>query len=516
VQPCVIYARVSTKEQQEEGYSIPAQLKSMRAFCEKEELLPVAEFIEAESAGKAGRSRFGAMLAFFGEHPDVRLVVAHKLDRLYRNFADQVKLEEELGVRARYVLGDMPDSPQGQLLRDVQLSVAKFYLGNLREEVKKGLAEKAAQGGWNGRAPLGYVNDRETHKIVPDPLRAPLVRYAFERYASGLVSLNDLANELHAIGLSHVRSGSKVYASSLHGLLRNPVYTGFVRFKGTLYEGKHEPLVSLELFGEVQQVFEPNRNGNKEQKHVFALRDFLTCGECGCKITAERQRGHVYYRCTHGKGRDLCHEKAYTREELLLEQVESIFRTIELGQDLVAELRKEAEKMDAEDEQGTEEERQALLQAIADNKSRVDRLLDSYLENLIDRDTYQHKARELGEERLGFEQRKARLEQTSKESLTARLDQIVAEAGKARLRFSGASTRQQRDVLAKVLLNATLRQQEIMEFQLKHPFNLLQTDRDGALIAGKWALLDLNKRGKSNPEPVAPFPRQPEPRVTIR
>jgi hypothetical protein len=171
--------------------------------------------------------------------------------------------------------------------------------------------------------------------------------------------------------------------------------------------------------------------------------------------------------------------------------VEGILRTIELGQDLVAELRKEAEKMDAEDEQGTEEERQALVQAIADNKSRVDRLLDSYLENLIDRDTYQRKARELGEERLGLEQRKVRLEQTSKESLAARLDRVVAEAGKARLRFSGASTRQQRDVLAKVLLNATLRQQEIAEFQLKHPFNLLQTDHDGALIAGKWGLLDL-------------------------
>ena len=285
----------------------------------------MAEFVEAESAGKAGRTRFGAMLAYLAEHPDVRLVVAHKLDRLYRNFADP----GEAGGRAR---GAGPlrarryagDSPQGQLLRDVQLSVAKFYLGNLREEVKKGLAEKAAQGGWNGRAPLGYLNDRESRTIVPDPLRAPLVRHAFERYASGLVSLKDLANELHAMGLSHVRSGNKVHASSLHGLLRNPVYAGFIRFKGTIYQGKHEPLVSLDLFNQTQRVFEPNRNGNKEQKHLFALRDFLYCAECGCKITAERQRGHVYYRCTHGKGRELCHEKAYTREERLLEQVESI------------------------------------------------------------------------------------------------------------------------------------------------------------------------------------------------
>ena len=143
-------------------------------------MLPVAEFMEAESAGKAGRKRFGAMLGFLTEHREVRVVVAHKLDRLYRNFSDQVKLEEELGVEARYVLGDMPDTPQGELLRDVQLSVAKFYLGNLREEVKKGMDEKVAQGGWPDEAPLGYLNDRKPARIVLDPLtrsaRAPRLR----------------------------------------------------------------------------------------------------------------------------------------------------------------------------------------------------------------------------------------------------------------------------------------------------------------------------------------------------
>ena len=286
------------------------------------------------------------MLEFFREHPEVRLVVAHKLDRLYRNFTDQVRLEEELGVRARYVLGDMPDSPQGQLLRDVQLSVAKFYLGNLQEEVKKGLAEKASQGGWTCHAPLGYLNDKETRTIYPDPLRAPLVRHAFERYATGIVSLSDLANELEAMGLSQVRSGRKVYASSLHWLLRNPAYCGIVRYKENLYQGKHEPLISVELFEKVQKVFEPNRNGNKEQTHLFALRDFLYCAECGCKITAEKQKGYVYYRCTHGKGRELCTDRAYTREEKLLEQVERILATIEIGPDILEALVEESRQLD--------------------------------------------------------------------------------------------------------------------------------------------------------------------------
>ena len=97
MQPCVIYARVSTKEQQAEGYSIPAQLKAIRVFCEAQGLSPVAEFIEAESAGKAGRKRFSEMVAYLTANRHVPVVVAHKLDRLYRNFCDQITLED-LGV----------------------------------------------------------------------------------------------------------------------------------------------------------------------------------------------------------------------------------------------------------------------------------------------------------------------------------------------------------------------------------------------------------------------------------
>jgi len=226
---CVIYARVSTKEQQAEGYSIPAQTKAIRAFCEAQGISPVAEFIEAESAGKAGRTRFAEMVSYLKAHPDVRIVVAHKLDRLYRNFRDQITLED-LGVKARYVVGDIPDTPQGELLRDVNLSVAKFYLGNLREEVKKGMDEKVAQGGWPHRAPTGYVNDRETRSIIPDPATAPMVRAAFERYAAGNISLADLARDLNGHGYRS-RSGRPFTASMLHVLLRNPIYCGDVATK---------------------------------------------------------------------------------------------------------------------------------------------------------------------------------------------------------------------------------------------------------------------------------------------
>ena len=197
---------------------------------------------------------------------------------------------------------------------------------------------------------------------------------------------------------------------------------------------------------ETQKMFEPNRNGNKEQKHLFALRDFLYCAECGCKITAELQRGHVYYRCTHGKGRDLCHEKAYTREERLLEQVESILASIQLGEDLIEALRKEAEKIDAEDERGTEEERRGAGPG-HHREQDADRIASSIPTWRTSSTGTPTSARpeNWAEERLAFEQRRVRLEETGADSLIARLDRVVGEAGRARLRFRGATTEERRD-----------------------------------------------------------------------
>ena len=256
---------------------------------------------------RRGASTSGACSPISREHPDVRLVVAHKLDRMYRNFADHVHLESELGVRVRYVVGDMPDysaggAPAGRAALGGPLLPGQPARRGQEGHEREGLARRLAGGRGSDRVPKRQGHAQ--HRRRPSARSAR--RHAFERYATGLVSLDDLAERAARDGPAPSALGTKVHRSSLHGMLRNPVYCGIVRYKGELFQGKHEPIISLELFEKVQRVFEPNRNGNKEQTHLFALRDFLWCGDCGCKITAERQKGHVYYRCTHGKGREVC------------------------------------------------------------------------------------------------------------------------------------------------------------------------------------------------------------------
>lgn len=481
---CAIYARVSTKEQADEGYSIAAQLKAIREFCEREGLTIAAEFVETESAGKAGRAQFAAMCEFFTAHPDVRLVVAHKLDRLTRNFADALKLEA-LGVKDRYVVSDFPEGPAGELARDVNLAVAKHYVNNLRLEVRKGMDEKVAQGGWPHRAPLGYRNDRDTRTIVPDPATAPLVVYAFERYATGLVSLSDLATELNERGLRS-RNGSPVYPSALHKMLSNPIYTGRIRYKGVIYPGAHEPLIAPGLFDAVQEAFAPNRTRNNAQKRSYALRDFLTCAECGAKITAGTHRGHVYYRCTHGKGP--CSQRGYIREDRLTDEIAGVLSRIAIDDEIVAALVEAAEIAAAEG--GTRAQARAELDAAARaNRTRSSALLDRLLDGVVDETAYRAKAAELDAELATLERRIAELDREGLRP-SAEVEALARLAQGAHIEFGRGDLELKRRTLAAVLCNATVQDGRIASYQYKDPFGVLERSPEGAFCESWWAIVD--------------------------
>lgn len=504
---CVIYARVSTKEQQEEGYSIPAQLKAIRAFCAAEDLTPLAEFIEAESAGKAGRTQFGRMLDFLAANPECKVVVAHKLDRLYRNFADQVSLEEQLGVRARYVMGDVPASPQGELLRDVQLSVAKYYLGNLREEVKKGMEEKVSQGGWPHRAPLGYVNDKLARTVRPDPLTAPLVAWGFERYASGVVSVPQLSAELADKGLVR-KNGARLATATLHRVLTNPFYCGRLQYKGELYPGNHEPLISVALYETVQERLQGNRQGTKTREHIYALRGALRCAECGCLITAGTHKQHVYYRCTHGKGKGSCSQNKYIREDLLMQQVDELLSRIEIGPEVVEALALDCERLLEEKREELGESLKAVSAEIASLRAKEKRLLDAYLEGQVAAELYREHAQELSSKRSALELRLSEAE-TAELAPIQQVRDLARQASSARLTFQEVSDENKREVVQSVLCNLDVQEGRIASYQWKGPFELLEMEPSGAFKHQWWAMRDLNPRPCPCKGPALPLRQSP-------
>src|SRR5215469_11339943 len=273
MRPAVLYARVSSKDQEREGFSIPAQLKFLREYAQSHEFNIQREFVDVETAKTTGRKQFGEMVRFLRDHQTCRVVLVEKTDRLYRNFRDCVTLEEldvEIHLPKEGQVISKDSKSQAKLVHGIQLVIARNYIENLRDEVRKGMREKAEQGIYPSRPPLGYRNNKLLRTIEVDPAKAPIAKRILDLYASGRYSLTSLRIAIKT------EFGINLAKGYLDRLLKNPFYSGQFRWEDKLYEGTHTALVSRELFERVQAVF---RGHNKPRygTHDFPYRGLLTC-----------------------------------------------------------------------------------------------------------------------------------------------------------------------------------------------------------------------------------------------
>ena len=236
------------------------------------------EYVDVETAKQTGRAAFGEMVAYLKAHPAVRVMLVEKTDRLYRNLKDWVTVDEldvEMHFPKEGVVLSRESRSSEKFMHGIKVLMAKNYIDNLSEEARKGMQEKAEQGIWPTKTPLGYRNiiGPDGKKIIAiDPAIAPLMAKLFEWYARGDISLKEAARKAHAAGLVYPRSGAKVPVSTIHTILRNRLYTGWFEWKGKLIQGKHEALVPVELWERVQSVLDGrSRKKAKRGRHDFAF-----------------------------------------------------------------------------------------------------------------------------------------------------------------------------------------------------------------------------------------------------
>lgn len=299
----VIYVRVSSKDQEREGYSIQAQKRLLREYAKTNGFSIIRIFEDIETAKQTGRTEFNNMLTFIKDKDKCRTVLAEKTDRLYRNIKDWVTIDEfELEihlVKENTIIS--PDSrSSAKFMHGIRVLMAKQFVDNLSEEVTKGMQQKAREGFWPSYAPVGYLNSvsRNGRKIIePDSQRAPIVKMLFEIYAEGDCSVSRLTKIAIEAGLTHKGSETPLSRSAIHKLLKNKIYYGDFDWNGVTYTGKHEPIVSRQLWQKVQNVFsERDSSKTKRVKHDFTFSRLLKCGHCGCMMTGELKKGkYTYY-----------------------------------------------------------------------------------------------------------------------------------------------------------------------------------------------------------------------------
>jgi site-specific DNA recombinase len=234
-------------------YSIPAQLKFLRDYAQKNDFQIVQEFVDVQTAKMAGRKRFGEMVRFLEKTSNCRVVIVEKTDRQYRNLRDCLTLEDldiEIHLPKEGQIISKDARSQAKLIHGIHVVMARNYIENLREEVKKGMREKAEQGIYPSRPPIGYRNNKVEHTIEVDPEKAPLARRMFKLHATGKYSLSQLRL---AIKTEFGVTTAKGY---LDRLLKNPFYAGSFIWDTKTLTGTQTPLVDRSLFEKVQALFQ--------------------------------------------------------------------------------------------------------------------------------------------------------------------------------------------------------------------------------------------------------------------
>ena len=446
-----LYARVSSREQEREGYSIPAQRRLLTEYARSHGFKIVREFIDIESAKNPGRKEFDNMRRLLESDTSVRIVLVEKTDRLYRNRTDALAFEtliEERDVEINLVkegrvIGKGSRS-QDRFAHDVHVAIAKYYVENLREEVKKGMREKAEEGIYPGRAPFGYRNNSATRSIDIDQERASVVKRIFELYASGEHSLITLRK---TIWNEH---GLRLARSYYERVLKNPFYLGAFVWQGIEYKGTHEPLISPDLFDRVQQVF-AGRHKRKHRKHEFAFSGLLRCANDGCTVTAELQKKkYIYYRCSGGRGK--C-SLPYMREQDISDRMGELLKDIYVPETIAHAIVDSLQSDSARVESERQTRLSATEQRLTALRGRIDQMYEDKLDGKIDEEFWARKTNEWREQEHQLELVLTRLKNPVPSDNVLTVKKIFELANKAHFLYVTRSHAERGQLLKSVLLN---------------------------------------------------------------
>lgn len=428
----VSYCRVSTAEQASGNNSLPVQQSKFSSFCKTNGLKPAATFIDKESARTSERPQFQKMLAYCREkRHKVSHVVVADLSRLARNVHDQgatlISLTQ-LGIQLISV--DEPtldDSAAGKLLQNVLGSMNQFFSDSLSEKTKFRMNAGVKAGRWLWVAPLGYLNDVATKKIVIDMERAPLVTKAFTLVSDG-TTISDTMRQCAALGLL-TRKGRSVPKQTFSRMLRNPFYCGWIEKGGTRVRGLHEPIVTETLFDAVQAKLTGHAPHQIEHDD-FPLRGFLRCGKCNKNLTAGwvvgRNKKYARYWCwTKG-----CGDVALS-QELIHAKFSNLLGLIQPEATLLAMIPSIAARSWSDRRERIASDSRTLIRRLDDQTLLTQRAIKAKLMGELSEADFQLMKQSIAEETTRIQEQIAALdtEQSSFQALMAQTQQEIIDFG---------------------------------------------------------------------------------------
>ena len=411
----VLYLRVSSDGQVKtdydpEGISIPAQ----REVCERKARAlgfdVVGEYVEPGRSATSMDKRiaFQQMLARIKTDKDVDYVIVYKLSRMNRNRIEDALVVDKLqrsGVTLISATEAIDDSRNGRLLHGILAAINEFRSAEDGADIRDKMAYKARNGGTLGRAPLGYRNvridyeGRQINTVEIDSERAPLVRQAWELYATGDYTLEDLSEVMADRGLltrATVRRPSQpVSKNKFAQMFRDVYYLGKIDFQGVIYDGRHEAIVTQDLYDRVQDILDARQQRNTRSRvHHHYLKGMLFCDRCHqagrlSRLIYTEAKSHngalyQYFKCrgTQDGTCDLRHLPVWLVEDKIVDH----YSTLQLPQDFIDLLDARITEALQDEGQMTKRAHESLRAQQARLDIKEERLLDMVEEAAVSRD----------------------------------------------------------------------------------------------------------------------------------
>ena len=344
-----LYIRVSTDMQVRDGESLAEQETSTQAYCNFRNIPIITIYREEGKSGKdTNRPQFQKMLrdCKFGK---IDTIVVKKIDRLSRSLIDfekTIKFFEDHNINLISIQENFDTSTAiGRAVIRIILTFAQLEREQTSERTIDVLKYRAEQGLWNGGLPpIGFDSDSELGLVV-NISESKIVNIIFKKYTE-LASYLKVAQYVNNQGYRSKQytsrrgkqhGGHKFTDTAIAGILKNPIYLGKIKYKGELYPGKHQPIVSEDIYTHVQEIIQRNtkRNTsiNKRNKHNFILESLVKCKECGSymspKWTLSHSKRYFYYECSkvNHHGKNACPTKAISAialESFILRRIRMI------------------------------------------------------------------------------------------------------------------------------------------------------------------------------------------------
>ena len=478
----IALARVSSREQEREGFSLAVQEDALRKYAENTDGEIVRLVRIAETASKSDeRKSFRELIAYAKKHAsELDGLLFYKVDRAARNLFDYVeleRLESEYHVPVISISQPTDSNPAGRMMRRTLANMASFYTEQQSLDVKEGLARRVQEGWFVGKAPYGYLNVRKDGRCVTttDEAAAATVKRIFQLYAYEPLTLDELRDRLHADHVIYRPESPSFTRSKLHHILSDRSYIGEVPFKGQWYPGKQEVIIERQVWDRVQSLF----SGQIYHAHQMTYAgQLITCGHCGRAITGEQVKKktksgvkqYVYYRCSGylkpGHPRNRVPERELDRQMMAIfekmriqdESMRDWFRAVLSSQTRDAQADAKAQR--------SELQRQSSLLV-----AQQDRLLNLRLSEEVDQDTYARKHTQLRDRLASIKLQLDVLDRSHDE--TAELAVKVFELSQTlQDKWLNADYSEKRRILEIVCLNFTLEGVNLVPVMRK-PFDMM-------------------------------------------